>query len=505
MEEVTYRSLLTPRRCDIHRSVVEAMEHLYADRMEQYAEQIAWHAMNGEVWDRAVVHSRQAALKAIDRATHPAAVHFIEQALVALTRKRAPSREASEQEIELRLLLRVSLGALGHYDRWAANLDAAARLAQDSGDMRRLLAVRVAQLHVLNTRGEMTAAIAACRHAEQMARARRDPQHIVAATYFLGQACNWQGSFADGNAALEEARPILDALPSDSRCGMTGTARLMYDAQRAACHAALGEFSAAVAYGRAAVRGAGLTKRDFDIAVASFGYGTALALKGAIKRAVQVLEVGLAATEASDSPLLFTSIAGPLGYARLLNGDPAGALSLTERALGRPEVSSLLRAWSLLYRALVCLGTGLDDQAPELVSDALSRARKSGHRAVEATATMLLGSIARRTDPLMACRHLEAAAAQAHHLGCRPLAAHCVSEMALAAAAAGRSEDAARLRREATRCYRELGMRFWLLRLHQRWYSRGPVASVANILKSGSGGQDDGTGTQEPVPGGRLA
>ena len=109
-----------------------------------------------------------------------------------------------------------SLGALGRYEWWAENLDIAERLAQELGDVRRLLAIRVARLHVLNTHGRIDHGIAACRQAEETARAHGDPHQTVAATYFLAQAHNWHGAFADGVAALDRAQPTLDLLPRDS-------------------------------------------------------------------------------------------------------------------------------------------------------------------------------------------------------------------------------------------------------------------------------------------------
>ena len=233
MEEVTYRGLLSPRRQEIHHAIVQAMEQLYAGRIEHYAELIAWHAAKAEMWDRAIVHNRRAALKAIDRRADPAAIRCIGQALDALTRLPERTSEVIGQEIELRLLLRISLGALGRYEWWAENLDIAERLAQELGDVRRLLAIRVARLHVLNTHGRIDHGIAACRQAEETARAHGDPHQTVAATYFLAQAHNWHGAFADGVAALDRAQPTLDLLPRDSRCGMTGTARLMYEARSA--------------------------------------------------------------------------------------------------------------------------------------------------------------------------------------------------------------------------------------------------------------------------------
>jgi class 3 adenylate cyclase/type II secretory pathway predicted ATPase ExeA len=493
MEEVTYRGLLSPRRQEIHHAIVNAMEQLYAGRIEHYAESIAWHAAKAEMWDRAIVHNRRAALKAIDRRADPAAIRCIEQALGALTQLTERTSEVIEQEIELRLLLRISLGALGRYEWWAENLDIAERLAQELGDVRRLLAIRVARLHVLNTHGRIDHAIAACRRAEETARAHGDPHQTVAATYFLAQAHNWHGAFADGVAALDRAQPTLDLLPRDSRCGMTGTARLMYDAQRAACHAALGNLQAGLEHGRAAWRAASTSKRDFERAVASFGYGMALLVKGNIEQSIRVLEAGRAATEVSDIPLLFASIAGPLGYAHLLNNDTASALTLTDDLLRRPEVSSYPRAWSLIYRAIICLGSGLDDEAVGRANEALARAQHNGYQAVQATAHWLLGRIARASDPALARHCLDTAAAMAARLGCQPLVAHCMAERARGAAGSGRTDEAMRLRREAEQRYRALGMRFWLLRMTQQWYDSASVTSAADVVGN-DGGDDDGRG-----------
>ncbi len=505
MEEVTYRSLLSLRRQEIHRAIVQAMESLYASRLEHYAEQIAWHAEKAEQWDCVVAHSRRAAIKAIDRGTHPTAIRFIQQALDALEQQHRHDTATIEQEIELRLLLRISLGALGHYDWWVDNLDKAERLAVELDDVRSLLAIRVARLHVLNTHGPITDAMRACLQAEQMARTLGDPHQIVAATYFLGQSCNWHGAFADGIAALDAVQPILDDLPYDSRCGMTGTARLMCESQRAACYAWLGDFSAALTYGRAAWRGANVTKHEFDRAVASFGYGTALLLKGTISQAIRVFEMGLAATESSDIPLLFVSIAGPLGYAYALNDDPSKALTLTERLLAHKEVSSYSRACAVLYRALVCLRTGLYDEAPGLVNEAISRAQENGYRHVEATANLILAGVSRIVDPALSQQYLDAAAVQADHLGCQPLMAHCVAEQVWTAVAVGRIKDAARLWQEAGRRYRGLGMRFWLFRLNEQWYKRDIVISAAPAAQQRIGAGHDGTRTQESGARGQTA
>ena len=52
--------------------------------MTEQVERLAYHALRGEVWDKALVYSRQAGEKALARSAHREAVGYFEQALSAL-------------------------------------------------------------------------------------------------------------------------------------------------------------------------------------------------------------------------------------------------------------------------------------------------------------------------------------------------------------------------------------------------------------------------------------
>ena len=261
-----------------------------------------------------------------------------------------------------------------------------------------------------------------------MARAQGDPQHIIGAAYFESQAQNWHGDYRAAIACLREALPTLEHMAADARSGMTGTASVMFHAQLAACHGSLGEFADALEHGRTAWRLAAGTKRDFDLAVASFGYGTTLLLQGTTGRAAEILEQGLAATEKVEIPLLFASLAGPLSYACLQNGNIERAVSLSQEVLDRPEVSAYSRSWALLYRAEVCIKTGIAD-AGALAHRALEKARENGYQAVEAMSHWMLCRVRSSTDLALARRHLATASAMASSLTLAPLEAHCFAEI----------------------------------------------------------------------------
>ena len=58
--EVAYGSLLQERRRELHARIVETLETLYANRLAEQVDRLAHHAMRGEMWDKALLYSRQA-------------------------------------------------------------------------------------------------------------------------------------------------------------------------------------------------------------------------------------------------------------------------------------------------------------------------------------------------------------------------------------------------------------------------------------------------------------
>jgi predicted ATPase len=65
--EVTYGAIVQRRRRELHARIVEAIERLYADRLAEQVERLAYHALRGEVWDRAATYLREAAMRASKR------------------------------------------------------------------------------------------------------------------------------------------------------------------------------------------------------------------------------------------------------------------------------------------------------------------------------------------------------------------------------------------------------------------------------------------------------
>ena len=115
--EVAYGGLLHERRRALHARIVEAMEQRYAERLTEQVEQLAHHALRGEVWEKVLFYCRQAGTKALARRP-------IGRRWRTLSRRWGPSRISptvvrGEQAIDVRL---TSALRWLHLEKWAKSL-----------------------------------------------------------------------------------------------------------------------------------------------------------------------------------------------------------------------------------------------------------------------------------------------------------------------------------------------------------------------------------------------
>jgi class 3 adenylate cyclase len=100
--EVAYGSLLQDRRRALHASIGAAIERLYAGRMTEHIEQLAHHAVRGELWGKAVTWLRQAGAKSASRSANRDAVSYFGPSSPCRTCPRAAgtlSRQSTSESI----------------------------------------------------------------------------------------------------------------------------------------------------------------------------------------------------------------------------------------------------------------------------------------------------------------------------------------------------------------------------------------------------------------------
>src|SRR5262245_1177807 len=456
--EVAYQGLLHERQRALHARIAEAIERLAPERMAEQADRLAHHALRGEMWEKAAVYLRQAALRAMSRAAHREATRDLEQALVAL-RHLPETRETQELTIDIRIDLRNAFLPLGDRNRMGDHLREAEVLARALGDRQRLgRIVTFTVIQSLST-GDFDEAVRFGQEALDIGQALGDRSIEVIATSFLGMTRLARGE-------LNEAVTLLERntrLEGDLRYERFG-APVVQSVLSASCLAdvlsELGRFDEATRHAAGAVDVAEAVNLPYTQWWGVFGLGLVYLRRGDIPRAIRWLERGrdLCKTWQFMAGGLPTDAA--LGAAYALAGRAADALPLIAAAVDEVH-SRPTHRWAaqiLLNAGAACLSAGRIEDASGHAQDVLKLARRLGARGHEAHALCLAGDLAALDDAERAAAYYRDALTRADAIGMRPLVAHCHLGLGKLARRAGAPEHIT----TAAAMYGEMDMPYWL-------------------------------------------
>jgi tetratricopeptide (TPR) repeat protein/class 3 adenylate cyclase len=460
--EVAYGSLGQERRRVLHARAVQAIEALYADHLTDHVEQLAHHALHGQVWGKAFAYCRQAGAKAYTRAAHRQALTYLEQALNAL--QHLPERrDTLEQAIDLRLDLRYALVPLGEIEPMLDHLRAAATLAEALHDQRRLGEVSSHMTHYFWAICDYDQAIEAGQRALGIAASLGDRSLQAVAYFDLGAVHRALGDYRLAMDYLQSNVASLEGYMLGQRLGMGGPLSVGSLSYLIWCLADLGEFAEGITRGEEAVRMAKALGQPEGLIFAYRGVGYLDLMRGDLHQAIPLLERSLRLCQ--DFPGYFPWIASSLGYAYALSGRLAEAMPLLERALQPPAAGKVGHAVRVAYLSEAYLLAGRMDKAVEFARHALEFARAHKERGNQAYALRLLGAIAAQQDPPEseeADAYHRQALALAEELGMRPLQAHCRRSFGTLYAAMGRHAEARAELDTAIQLYSAMEMAFWL-------------------------------------------
>jgi class 3 adenylate cyclase/tetratricopeptide (TPR) repeat protein len=460
--EVAYNSLLLERRRVLHAHLVEALEALAPERVTEQVERLAYHAVRGEVWDKAVTYCQQAGARADDRAAFREAVAAFEQALQALVHL-PESGDTRVLAIELRLVLGGSLGRLGEHGRRLALLGEAEALARALDDRAWLGRVLTRMAFVLYTTGDPDGAMAAGQQAFEIAAALGDSALQLQASYRLGQAYYAIGDFGQ---AAELFRRNVEAADRGSGTSSTDW-RIRFRAWLAPILSALGAFAEGQRHGEEALRLATLAGRGATPIIAHGCLGHLYLAQGDLEHAIRVYDQGLALCRASGERNWLRWILADLGSAAALQGRLAEGRALLEEAIREDISTGALRgqAHRVAWLSEVCRLAGDGEEAWQHAHQALNLARQQKERGDEALALHQLGILHAHADPpdvAQAETHYQQALALADELGMRPLQAHCHRSLGTLYLKKGQQEQAHAELSTAIALYRAMDMTFWL-------------------------------------------
>ena len=465
--DVAYVSLLAEQRDAIHRQIVDVIERLYPDRLIEHVEQLAHHALRGELWEKAVLYQRQAAAKAEARSATENARDWLEHSLGAL-QKLPESQSTLEHSFEIRIELRQVLTQLSEYGALLKRLREAEAIAERLHDDHRRARASAFMTNIHSFLEQLDEALAMGARALNLAEGLGDLRLRIVTATLLTHPYYLQGEY---ERAVELATATLEALPSGSICERFGVAvppSVFNRGFLTMSLAQLGNFHKAVECAAEAIRIAESTQHVHTL---GFAYRAAVVLhllQGNWAKARSRIESWIATMSGQGHFIQLSTAFASWAWVLARLGQVNEALDrlqeseeLLERRIAKGIIS--YRGWDYHAqgRAYLLLGR-------------VEEARKLGIQAVQFTpsqpgyaahALCLLGDVATcldRFNPNAGRRYYRRALRLAEPRGMRPLVAHCYRGLGELYRRTGEVSNADQHLATAATMYREMGMRFWL-------------------------------------------
>jgi tetratricopeptide (TPR) repeat protein len=474
--EVAYAGLLQERRRTLHTRILEAMERLYADRLDEHVERVAHHAVRGELREKAVAYLRQAGRKAAARSATADAHGWFEQALSVLETL-PQGRTVLKEAFDVRLELRQVLNALGEGRRMTQRTHEAEALAERLDDDGRRARVWAFLTTVHSHLGEMDEALLKGTRALEIAQRLGDLRLHIPAVACLAQVGYYR---ADYQRVVDLVSDGLAAFPADliqEDFGMPAPASVLTRYWLVLSLGEIGRFADAARHAVELVQLAEARHHAVSMSLAYTAAGLLHLLRGDATQDHSLFDrlIEMAPTGGANPNIR----SGPSNLIGLVVAHSAWDLAqrgAASAALARCQEGAELLEQQMARGAVIPTGLGFHSLGRAcLLLGRLAQARKVGARALEtsspypgwaAHAQHLLGDIATYPDDDFDAErgeaHYRQALALAEPRAMRPLVAHCHLGLGRLYRRTGTRERAREHLTTAMTMYREIHMRFWL-------------------------------------------
>src|SRR5215831_8115271 len=241
--DVVYDSLPLGEQSALHARVLDVMERLYAGRTHEHIDRLAYHAVKGGSWTKALPYLRLAGTRALERSALREAAAYFDQALEAL--QHLPDSPAlREQAIDVRFDLRNALQPRGGLQQIFKHLREAETLAMALGDQRRLGRAAAYLTDYFRLTGDRDRAIDWGQRALASATASGDAALQIVASTWLGQVYFATGDYQRAIVLFRENVQRLQGELTLQRLGMPQPPAIHSRTCLCWCLAEIGDFVA---------------------------------------------------------------------------------------------------------------------------------------------------------------------------------------------------------------------------------------------------------------------
>jgi class 3 adenylate cyclase/tetratricopeptide (TPR) repeat protein len=389
-QEAVYQTLLTNRRQSLHAAAGRAFETLYAGRLEDVYDSLAYHWSEANDSGKAVSYLSLSAEKAARGNAHAEAAKALREAIVHAERLPEPDRERSVPELVVQLAH--SLLPLARFPESLEVLLRYRNLVERQEDPSLAGRYFFWLAHTYSYLGDQEEAASHARRAIEAARQAGDTATEGRAWYVLSRDAFWSGGFSEG---IEHGRKAVSLLEENvDRRWWQGQAYWVAGFH----HYVLGQFEDAFAMmKRADAIWKALQDPRLD---PSWSTGYFHASLGDWELGIEECKGGLARAQ---DPLNTAAALGFLGYAYLEKGDLPQAIEALEDSAEQLRQAGMLQlfGWFSAFLAEARLLAGHSTaEARKLALEALGTTEASRFRYGTGLAQRTLGRIAAETGDM---------------------------------------------------------------------------------------------------------
>jgi len=210
-QEVAYNSVLVERRRQLHESVGQAIELLYANALDDHLADLAHHFSRSSNREKAVEYLRRAATQALSRGASAQAVKDLEAARNLLEEIPGDTRR---HQAELQILNTLGTAYIATRGYAAPEVGPVFHRAREIcatiGEPQQQFAMVFGNFAWRIVRGEMDLALVLANEALAFAETYDDPGMLMEALFLLGVALFYRGDFIGARDQFEKALTLYD-------------------------------------------------------------------------------------------------------------------------------------------------------------------------------------------------------------------------------------------------------------------------------------------------------
>jgi len=396
-QEVAYNTLLLARRKEIHENIGKAIEEIYADRLEEFYEILAYHYSKSDNLDKAYQYLKFSGEKAFLNYSHNESLDFYKQAIFVLN-KIPETDDVKKEQVEVRGLIVLPLFSLGYPEGSIEILEEGIKLSKEIGDKRSLAGFYRGISLYYTFKGDNLHARNYAEDSYKESLKLQDLELMVLPAWSFYFSYIFSGDYIK---LADVAKNVIALFEKTHREKETilGHGYWSFCSIYGHSMASLGNFKEAKMVLEKGLRFAAVIKNLGLIADGKFWHGSFYFLKGNGKEAIEHIKKAIKLYEEAGVQFvgLYWSTLG-LGY--YLLGDLKTAKEYAEKGLSIHKKKKIMIGLALCYNNLswVCCEKGELDKAQDCAEKALELSQKNNERLHEGLSRLYLGRALGKRD-----------------------------------------------------------------------------------------------------------